>query len=484
MSRAICAPELRGAQANRTTSHSRRVILASVLLGLLSTNVTFTIFNVALVGVARELHSSTSVLTWAITGPLLVVGMAAPAMGKLGDVKGHRRVFLVGLVGSAVCALLTMVAWNAGSLIVARLFSGIDGACLGASSWSLLFSVYPPAQRTRVLGWWSLVGAGGPVLGVAAGGPVVAAFGFRPIFAAQAVLIGAALAVNFKVLPETPARRGDKVDLGGAVLLSLAVVGGLLALSQLPQGPTSLAVALPALACVICLAGFAVVEKRAESPVFPLAWLARGSFVLPSLATSALNFAYMGGFFLTPLFLEQGLGYGVAATGLFQIARPLCFALMAPFAGALAARVGERMVAVLGLGVMVGSMASFSLLSPGAPAALVALALAASGLANGLASPCLSSLVAASAEAGRLGQASGGLQVASQVGVVAGIQGMETIEVLAHRRATVVGSYHQAYLAGAAVAAAALVALVAGRRSLPARARHLITGIELNPLLT
>src|SRR5581483_10141028 len=129
---------------------SRWWLLASILFGLLSTNITFTIFNVALDDISRNLHTTQSTLTWAITGPLLVVGVSAPLLGNLGDLYGHRRLYLFGLVGSLVCAALTVVAWNAPSLIVARLFSGLGSACLTASSWALLFRVFGPAERTKV----------------------------------------------------------------------------------------------------------------------------------------------------------------------------------------------------------------------------------------------------------------------------------------------------------------------------------------------
>jgi MFS family permease len=126
----------------------------SVLVGLLSTNITFTIFNVALVNISRNLHTTSTTLTWAITGPLLVVGVSAPMLGRLGDLRGHRRLYLAGLVGSLTCAIATALAWNAASLIAARLLSGLGSAALTASSWALLFRVYNrPGERTKVMGW-------------------------------------------------------------------------------------------------------------------------------------------------------------------------------------------------------------------------------------------------------------------------------------------------------------------------------------------
>jgi EmrB/QacA subfamily drug resistance transporter len=440
-----------------TPARSRWWLLASVLFGLFSVNVTFTIFNVALVNIARNLHTTETTLTWAITGPLLVIGVAAPTLGKLGDLHGHRRLYLLGLLGALVCTVLTAAAWNAPSLIVARLFSGLEGACLTASSWALLFRVFGPSERTKVLGWWSLVAAGGPVIGVALGGPVVQAFGWRWIFVAQVPLIAVALITNFRFLPETERTEGRPLDLPGAAALALGVGGLLFALNQGSSGWMRPPVLVAAGVAVVALIAFPWIERRSASPLFPTEWLARRNFTLPCIAGFAMNFAYMGGFFLTPLFLERGLNYSVGAAGLLQIARPLVFAVAAPAAGYLAVRTGERAAAVTGASIMVASMLMFTTVGPGSSVLFIVLALGASGLANGIAMPSISASVANAVELEHMGSASAGLQVANQVGVVAGIQVMETVQA-GREHMGMVASFQAAYAAAAVVAAVAVVA--------------------------
>lgn len=443
-----------------TQERSRWWLLTTVLFGLLSTNITFTIFNVALVDIARNLHTTQSTLTWAITGPLLVVGVAAPLLGKLGDLHGHRRLYIFGLVGSLLCAALTAVAWNGVSLIVARLFSGFGSACLTASSWSLLFRVFGPAERTKVLGWWSLVGAGGPVVGVAIGGPVVQYFGWRWIFIAQVPLILVALVANRTRLPETERAEGENLDVAGAALLAVGVGALLLALNQGSHGWTRPAVLVSAGAAVVAIAVFGLVERRRVSPIFPLEWLSRRNFALPCVAGFAINFAYMGGFFLTPLFLERGLHYSIGSAGFLQIARPLLFALSAPAAGYLAVRTGERPAALVGTAFMIVSMVVFALLHPGSSVLVIIAALGASGLASGISMPPISAMVANAVDVRHMGSASAGLQVANQVGVVAGIQLMETVQASRQHLSGVVGSFQDAYVAGALVTLLAVAATV------------------------
>ena len=438
-------------------SRSRSALLVSVLVGLLATNVTFTIFNVALVDISHSLHTTKTTLTWAITGPLLVVGVSAPMLGRIGDVYGHRRLYLAGMVGSLVCAIVTAVAWNAPALIVARLFSGLGSASLGASSWALLFRRYGPGERTKVLGWWSLVGAGGPVIGVALGGPVVQAFGWRWIFVAQVPLIVVALLWCRRTLPETERTVGEPLDVPGALTLAAGVGALLLGINQSGRGWFSPVVVASLAVAAIAFPTFALLERRAREPVLPLEWLTRREITMPCLASFFMSFAYMGGFFLTPLFLEQGLHYSVGTTGFFQIARPLVFAVAAPAAGYVAAVTGERASAAAGAGALVASMLVFAFLGQGASALLIVVALGASGLAQGVAGPSMAAMVANSVETHRFGSASAVMQVASQVGVVVGIQVMETVQAGQQHSAGLVGSYHSAYIVGASVAMLAVV---------------------------
>jgi EmrB/QacA subfamily drug resistance transporter len=442
---------------DRAASRSRSALLISVLVGLFSTNINFTIFNVALVDIARGLHTNKTTLTWAITGPLLVVGVSAPLLGRLGDIRGHRRLYLIGMVGSLICAVITAGAWDAGSLIAARLLSGVGSAALSASSWALLFREYGPGERTKVMGWWSLVAAGGPVLGVAIGGPVVQAFGWRWVFVAQVPLIVVSLVWCMRTLPETELRPGESLDIKGALLLAAGLGAVLLGINQSSRGWLSPVVLGSLAVAVVAFPWFARVERKATFPVLPLEWLRRRDITMPCTAAFAMQFAYMGGFFLTPLFLEQGLHYSIGTTGFFQIARPLVFGVAAPIAGHVAARTGERSSAAAGAGALVASMVVFAFVEPGYPGIIILLALGASGLANGVAQPSISALVAGAVEPERLGSASAVMQVASQVGVVVGIQVMETVQVARQSTAGVVGSYHWSYVAGGAVALTAVV---------------------------
>ncbi|HET6811888.1 MAG TPA: MFS transporter [Acidimicrobiales bacterium] len=436
--------------------HHRWVVLWTVLAGLFSVNVTFTIFAVALTNVAHGLHTSLADVTWVITAPLLTFGVAAPVLGKIGDTYGHRRLYLAGTALAVVCALLTAAAPNIGSLIAARALSGIDGAAAGAASMALIFRVFEEEDRTKAMGWWSLVGAGGPVIGVVVGGFLISAFGWRALFLLQAPLTTAALVVAYLVLPETEPARSEAFDRAGAVAITVSVTALLVGLNRGPvMGWSSPLVVGAFVLCPVAAVLFVRAERRARAPLLPLELLRRRNFSFPIANQVFTNFAYMGGFILAPILLERVYGLSTAGAGLMVIARPLTFSIVAPVAGYLAGRVGQRFSAVAGSAALAASMAVFAVVTRESGTTWVILALALSGVGMGVASPSVAAAVANSVDEDSLGVASASQQLMAQVGVVAGIQVMQTIQASRQAAAGLVGSFHDAYLVGIVMCVAA-----------------------------
>jgi len=426
-------------------------VLWTVLAGLFSVNVTFTILAVVLPRIANEFGTTENTMIWAITGPMLAFGVVAPILGKTADLYGHRRLYLIGLAGSMVFAGLSAIAWSAGSLIAFRVLGSIQGGATGASSMALIFNEFGRDDRVKAMGWWSLVGAGGPVIGLAIGGPVIDAFGWRWIFAAQVPLSFAALGLAAAVLKETPGRSRHRLDWAGALTLGIGVSSLLFAFNRAPAWGWSDPRVLGGFALApVALFGFTVVERRASEPLLPLAVLRRRNFSVPIATSTFGNFAYMGGFVLAPLLLTEVYDYNASKIGLFVALRPLAFSLTAPAAGYLAVRWGERRSAMLGMSAVVISMTAFVFATDEPRAALVLVGLALSGVGLGCAQPSISSSVANAVDESDLGIASAAQQLVIQVGVVAGIQLMSTV-----REAT--DSFRNAYLIGAVASVMAVV---------------------------
>ncbi len=459
------------------------IVLATVLFGLFSVGFMITVLSVSIPDIARDLDSDDATLTWVITGPLLAFAVVGPAAGKLADLHGQRRVYLASLVAVAVFAALTALAPSAGWFIGFRVLGAATGAATGPTSLAIINKLFPPSKRSQAMGYWAMVGAGAPVIGVIAGGPVVEQFGWRWIFVAQVPLTIATLLLAAAVLPEgrpsfAEGERRPGFDLAGAVHLGLAGVTLLAAVNRGPVlGWSHPFVVAGFVLSPLFAAAFVRTERRAEFPLLPLAYLRRRNFAFPMLTQFCTNFAYMGGFIITPLMLQNEFGYTATHAGALQIARPLVFAVAGPIAGYLTLRTGERAAGVFGAASVTLSMIALAALAPGDSDWVVVGALALSGLGMGTASPALAAAIANAVHEDDLGIAGATQQMVNQVGVVIGIQVMQTVQEAREASVGAIPAYGEAYLVGTALAAVGIVLACFVRSTVGRRAEALAAAV-------
>ncbi len=448
----------------RRVGVSRRKATLVVLLSCVFTvSFMITLLVVSLKTVADDLNSTTAIISWAITAPMLAFGVVGPGFGKIGDLWGHKRVFVCGLFFAGVFALCTAFAWNATSMIVFRTLSAAGGSALGPAAMAYINRMFDPSERVGPLGYWSFVTAGAPVIGVVAGVPLVAVFGWRTIFLIQAPLCLAGCLVAMWLLGDTERRKSVKFDIKGAVLLGVGSVLILLAINRGPSwGFGSSRTMLVALVGVATLGLFARVEQKASDPMLPLKWLRTRNVAFPVTSQALTNFAYMGGFMIVPQLLETGLGFSTSHIGWLIIARPLMFSLVAPFSGRVSSRIGERNAGIIGACAVVASMLLLSQIDVGASDLLIAFGLSLSGIGLGISSPALTALLANSVDNKDLGVASAMQQLLNQMGAVLGAAIMIGIHE-ATINSGVVKSYSYALLAGAVSSVIAIFAASAVR---------------------
>jgi EmrB/QacA subfamily drug resistance transporter len=443
------------------------LVLTAALVGLFSVGFSITVLTIAIPTIAAELDTSESLLIWTITGPMLLGAIVTPAAGKLADVLGARRTYLISMALVAVFAALTAAAWSAPSLIVFRVLGAAVGAATGPASLAIINRLFPRERRAQALGYWSLVAAGGPVLGAIIGGPVVEVASWRWIYVAQVPLSLLTIAICAAIFPRTAGSAGSRFDAVGSLLLATGVASFLVALNRGPEaGWSNPFVVAGFVLGPLLLVGFARYERRTPHPLMPVRYFRRRNFAFPMVNQFLVNFAYMGGFFITPSLLQKVLGYGPAATSYISIARPLVFAVAGPVAGWVAVRKGYRLNGVAGGLFIAASMLVFVTVGIDDPTWVLVAALGLSGLGMGTTAPAMAAAIANAVDERDLGVVGGAQQMMSQVGVIAGIQILVTVQ---QSREAVVGaadSYALAYLVGAVAALLGVVAacFVAPRR--------------------
>ena len=420
---------MRSALAERVGISRRKATMAVLLSGAFTVSFTITLLVVVLDTVADDLGSSVSVVSWSITAPMLVFAVVGPAFGTLGDLIGHKRVFVGGLLGAGIFAGLAALAPNAPMLIALRTLSAACGSATGPSAMAFTNRLFEPHERVRPLGMWSFVTAGAPVLGVVAGVPLVATVGWRIIFLVQAPLCVLGAVVAWWLLRDTEKKASAKFDVAGALTLGLGAALVLLGINRAGAwGWGSPAIIVAIVAGVSLLWAFVRVERRVAAPIVPPQWFRTRNVAFPVLSQSLANFGYMGAFMIVPQMLQEGAGLSLATVGWLIIARPLTFAVVAPLGANVTMRTGERFAGMFGSMTVFTSLVILSTVRIDTPLWLIAFGLALSGLGLGVSSPAMSSLLANAVEDDQLGAASAMQQLVSQMGALLGATVMITVQ--------------------------------------------------------
>jgi MFS family permease len=380
-----------------------------------------TILAVSLGEVAHEFDASETAVAWVISGPMLLSAFALPLLGKLGDLRGHRRVFLAGYAAATVTAGLTALSWDLFSLIGFRTLAAALGGATQPTSMALILSVYARHRRVRAMGWWAMTAAGAPALGLIAGGPLVDWLGWRIVFVLQAGFSLVTLLLAALVLRETPRQR-VRLDAAGAIALALAVGGFMFALGRgRVVGLLAPSIAVSCLAGVLGLLLFVRIERRADAPLLPLEFFRRRNFTAPILSNAFMGAAYMGAFVLAPLVLIGMFGFSISAAAGIMLLRTFSFTVTSPVGGWLGGRVGERTAAVLGAGTMTAAMVAMIVGVLEGSLAAFGSGLALQGIGLGVALPSLTSSISNAVPEKDLGIASAANGLTGQTGSAFGV---------------------------------------------------------------
>jgi MFS family permease len=435
----------------------RKLTLAVLLVSGFAVQVATTILVISLPQIAKYFDTSVAIVSWTVTGPLLSFGVLGPAFGKAGDLWGHKRVFVYGLLLSGLFSLIGAFAWDVVSLIVFRTLAAGFGAATGPAAMAYINRLFAPHERVRPLGYWSFVNAFAPVIGVVAGAPLVVVFGWRLIFVVQSMFCIAAALIATRLLTETERRVDVRFDVAGSATLGAGSVLFLLAINRGGAwGWLSPWIVTMTICAAVAFVGFYFVELRVTDPLMPVRWLHTRNIVFPVLTLGLINVAYMGSFLLVPQMLQEGLGYTAQRVSWLIIARPLAFSLVAPLAGRITGAIGVRRSGMLGaVSTVVGMIAMVLVTDPGMDV-LIVTGLALTGISLALAGPSLTALLTSSVDVADVGVASAMQQLVVQMAGVFGAGAMIAIQEGAMGYGTST-SYNIALSFGVVVGVAAIV---------------------------
>ncbi len=344
------------------TSLERNVLLVATLSSFLTPFMGSSVI-VSLPRIGHELSMNVLTLSWISTAYQLAAAAFLVPIGRLADIHGRKRIFLLGILLDNLSSLLGAFSTSSDMLIVARVFQGIGGAMIFATGVTILTSVFSPEQRGRVLG----INVAGVYAGLSTG-PFIGGFltghlGWRSVFLSN-VLIGIIILVTtlWKLKGEWAEARGEKFDLAGSLIYVVSLVSMMYGLSLVPALPAFILVTFG----VTGIACFVVWEMKVGSPVLEMRLFQRSRTFLFSNLAALINYsATFAVTFLMSLYLQYIKGFSPQTTGLILVSQPVMMALFSPLAGRLSDRSDPRIVASAGMAVMVIGLFLFAFLSEG-----------------------------------------------------------------------------------------------------------------------
>jgi len=312
--------------------------------------------NVALPAVMAEFDVSLSSAVWVVTVYILIFAVLMPVCGYLGDLYGQRRMYLWGMtlfgVGALGCGLAPSFPW----LLSSRVLQGIAVAPTLPAIMTMIARTFSPEQRGQAMGVWALMNGAGHALGPALGGFLTQHLGWRTIFLSSLPLCLLNILLVWWLAPPDDVRRSRSFDFVGAVALTTAALGLMLALTQGARwgwrAPRSLGLWYLTLAALIT---FVVIERRTASPFVELALFTNRHYTSAAVVIAAQIAGLFGLLLALPIFLIQGQGWSSQAAGMLVLPLPLTMAVVAPLAGRLSDARGSRWTCTVGMSLVVAA---------------------------------------------------------------------------------------------------------------------------------
>ena len=330
-----------------TTTDTRRWAALYVLcVGMLMIVLDATIVNVALPSIQADLDFSQASLAWVVNAYLIAFGGLLLLSGRLGDLIGQRRVFLIGLAVFTVASLLCGVAQTQEMLIGARFLQGGGGALTSAVILGMIVTMFPePREQAKAIGVYGFVASAGGSIGLLAGGALTEAINWHWIFFIN-LPVGIATAVLAMRLIDARPGLGLRAgaDLPGAVLLTAGLMLGVYTILEAgDQGWASLHTLGLGGVSLALLAAFLVRQGLIAQPLMPLRLLRSRHVAGANLVQGLMVAGMFGMFFLGALYLQQILGYDALVVGVaFLPATIVMGAMSLRFSGPLAIRYGPQ----------------------------------------------------------------------------------------------------------------------------------------------
>ncbi|MEN6396018.1 MAG: MFS transporter, partial [Methanoregula sp.] len=331
-----------------TETEKRIVLLIAIIAGFL-TPFDGSAVNIALPTIGSQFHMDAIALSWVATAYLLASALFLVPFGKIADIYGRKKIFLCGLaLFGAASFVMTLVATEQ-QMITVRVFQGIGSAMIFGTSVAILTAVYPPGERGKALGLYITSVYLGLSVGPFFGGILTDVFGWQSIFYINVpIAISAIVLVLWKLKGEWAECAGERFDLSGSVLYSIALVSLMYGFSVLPEVTGGVLV----VAGVVLIGVFIWYEQRQDCPVLNMQLFFKSRVFAFSNIAALINYSATYAIaFLLSLDLQYTKGFSAEHAGFIIVAAPIAQVIVSPFAGRLSDRYDSQIISSVGMGI-------------------------------------------------------------------------------------------------------------------------------------
>jgi EmrB/QacA subfamily drug resistance transporter len=410
--------------ANETTvtGSGKWWAMLAVGLGVLMATLDFSVVNISLPTLVRQLHTDFPTIQWVVLAYVLVVTSLILSVARLGDIFGMKKLYLGGFViftiGSLLCGLAPGVGW----LIGFRALQGAGAVLMQALGVAIITQVFPSHERGRAMGVIGSVVSTGLALGPALGGVIIGLVGWRWVFLVNVPVGLLAFFTGVKHIPsDFHGSTGQRFDPAGAVILFCTLICYALGMTLGQRQGFDRPLVLLLLGCAAAgLVIFVVIESRVGHPMVDLKLFKNVLFGV-NLVMGLLVFIVLAGTFVMPFFLQLVKGYSTEKVGLLMMVVPLTMGAVSPLAGILSDRYGSRGISLGGLLILAGGCLSISTLTAETSAWGFVLRMLPFGLGLGAFQSPNNSAIMGAAPRERLAVASGLLALSRTLGHTSGL---------------------------------------------------------------
>jgi EmrB/QacA subfamily drug resistance transporter len=336
--------------------------LGAVSFGLFMIMLDNTVVNVALPSIAADLKIGLSELEWIVTGYALTFASLMLTGGKLADLLGRRRIFVVGLAIFTVSSLVCGLAGSGELLIGARVVQGVGAALMNPATLSIIAATFPPRQRGTAIGIWAGTAALALAIGPLVGGLLTEHISWSWIFFVNVPVGLIAIVASFLLIPESRDQSAEqRLDLPGLLTSGIglfALTYGLIEANT--HGWTSGRIIGAFVVAAVMLVVFVLLEQHQRIPMLDLSLFKNGTFAGANLAVLLVALAMFGVFFFISLYMQGVLGYSAVQAGAAFLPLTVLIMFVAPIAGRSTDRFGSRWLITVGMILLAGQLLYFS----------------------------------------------------------------------------------------------------------------------------